>query len=198
MNYFNDRFSIFPRGWWNEAKGKVDMRQHPQQTQTISWIHEYITSERAKWATEEFRKMLPIATKEESGKFKVLNFEYATFSGTFSYRNAKSLIARTPFLTLDIDHLSSLEEARELQKRFIEDPEVETALCFVSPSGLGVKWIIVLPPWVENLSFKEQFSRMRDYVGFNYGIDPDTSGSDVCRACFLPWDEECYINPKYV
>ena len=36
------------------------------------------------------------------------------------------------------------------------------------------------------------------HVGFNYGIVVDKSGSDVCRACFLPWDSECFINSKYI
>jgi hypothetical protein len=26
----------------------------------------------------------------------------------------------------------------------------------------------------------------------------DASGSDVCRACFLPYDPKCYINPKHL
>ena len=61
-----------------------------------------------------------------------------------------------------------------------------------------MKWIVTLPDWTEGLPFREQFERVRRYVGFNYGLDPDKSGSDVCRACYLPWDDECFINPKYV
>jgi hypothetical protein len=30
------------------------------------------------------------------------------------------------------------------------------------------------------------------------GADPDKSGSDVSRACFLPYDPDCFINPKYL
>lgn len=34
--------------------------------------------------------------------------------------------------------------------------------------------------------------------GAGHGIDPDKSGSDVSRACFLPYDPDCFINPKYL
>ena len=79
----NERFSIFPCGYWNEARQVATPRQRPQQTQTIGWVGDYIKSERARRATEELRRMMPTATREEKQRFKLLNFEYATFSGTF-------------------------------------------------------------------------------------------------------------------
>ena len=138
------------------------------------------------------------ATRQQRQAFKVLNFEYATFSGEFNYRNAKSLCSRSPYLTLDIDHLGSVDEARELQRTLVIDTNIETDLCFVSPSGNGVKWVVTLPEWTEGMAFREQYEQVRRYVGFTYGIDPDKSGSDVCRACYLPYDPQCYVNPKYI
>lgn len=194
----NERFSIFPCGWWDEAEQVAKPRQRPQQTQTVPWVYDYIISTRAKEATEELRRMLLTATRQEKQTFKALHFEYATFSGIFTYRNARSIVMRSPFVTLDIDNLDSLEVSRDIQQRLCADKHVETELCFVSPSGLGVKWIVRLPEWTEGLAFRDQFEQLRRYVGFNYGIDPDKSGSDVCRACYLGWDNQCYINPKYV
>ena len=193
----NPRFSIFPCGWWNTAKQMAVPQQRPQQAQTIGWVYEYITSERARSATEKLRQMAPTATRQQVQDFKALSFEYATFSGTFSYRNAHSLVARTPYLTIDIDGLRSTAEAREVQQRLCQDTNVETALASVSPSGLGVKWIVTLPAWTKGLPFREQFEQVRRYVGFQYGIDADKSGSDVCRACYLPWDADCYVNPLF-
>ena len=167
----NIHFSIFPCGH-KKADGKVKMIQWPQQTQTIKWAYQWITSPvAASAATIGYRAMLPTATREERNNFKLEHFQYATFAGTFSYRNAKSLIQRSPFMVLDIDHLSSLEEARELQIKLYQDENVETALCFVSPSGLGVKWVFELPEWTMNLAYKQQFDMMRDYLGFHYGYD---------------------------
>ena len=184
--------------WWDEAEQKAKPQQRQQQTQTISWVYQYIISERARKATEELRAMLPTASRQQKQDFKNLNFEYATFSGIFYYRNARNLVARTPYLTIDIDGLSSLEEAREVQHMFCQDKEIETALCFVSPSGNGVKWIVVLPEWTQNMAFRDQFEKVRRHVNFTYGLDPDKSGSDVCRACYLPWDNQCFVNEKYV
>lgn len=194
----NELFSIFPSGWWDEASQKVKPRQRPQQRQDIAWVYDYIISDRARWATLKLREMADTATREQKQAFKALSFEYATFSGIFSYRNARSLVERSPYLTLDIDELGSMEEARELQRMFIQDKEIETALCFVSPKGLGVKWIVELPDWTTGLAFRDQFEAMRRYVGFHYGYDPDKSGSDVCRACYLPWDPDCFVNPKFL
>jgi len=194
----NNRFSIFPCGWWDEAEQKAKPRQHPQQTQDIAWVYKYITSGRARRATEELRAMMGTAPREQKQQFKALNFEYATFSGVFIYRNARSIVSRSPFLTIDIDGLATMEEARELQNMLCEDTNITTALAFVSPSGLGTKWVVELPEWVKDAPFRDQFEQVRRYVGFTYGYDPDKSGSDVCRACYLPWDEKCFINYKYL
>ena len=197
-NIVNERFSVFPCGWKKED-GTVKMNQRPQQTQTIGWVGEWI---RSPWcaveATVGYRAMLPTASREERNNFKLEHFQYATFSGIFTYRNAKSQVTRTPFLTIDIDDLGSLQEAQEVREMLCQDTEVVTALCFVSPSGRGVKWIVELPGWTDGKPFREQFEAMRDYVAFNYGLAADRSGSDVCRACFLGWDPDCYVNPKYV
>ncbi len=191
-----ENFSIFPRGYRNN-KGEAVLAVKPQQTQTIKWAYEYIISGRARWATEELRSMIGSATKEEISDFKKLNFETATFNGVFSYRNARSLVSRSPFIVLDIDDLSSTDEARRIQQVLINDPWVETMLCFVSPKGKGVKWIVRLPEWAQRNDFKSTFQMLQQHVGFEYGIVVDKSGSDVCRACFLPYDPDCYIKPLY-
>ena len=195
-NTQSELFSIFPKGYRNQ-KGQAVLATRPQQTQTIAWAYDYITSMRAQWATETLRSMLDTATKDELSDFKKLNFEAATFNGTFSYRSARNIVTRSPFMVIDIDDLSSTEEARRVQQLLVSDDKVETALCFVSPKGHGVKWIVRLPEWAWYDDFKLTFQTMQMHVGFHYGIAIDKSGSDVCRACFLPYDPECYINPIY-
>lgn len=191
-----EKFSIFPKGYRNQ-KGQAVLATRPQQSQTIAWAYDYITSVRAQWATETLRSMLGNASKDELADFKKVNFEAATFNGVFSYRNARSLVTRSPFIVIDIDDLSSTEEARHVQQQLTRDTKVETALCFVSPKGRGVKWIVRLPVWAQHDDFKQTFQTMQQHVGFHYGIAIDKSGSDVCRTCFLPYDPECYINPIY-
>ena len=192
----NEKFSIFSKGYRNQ-KGQAVLAARPQQTQDVAWVYDYITSDRAKWATETLRAMIGTATKDELSDFKKLNFETATFNGIFSYRRAQNLTLRSPFIVIDIDNLSSTDEARQVQQALIADTKVETALCFVSPKGRGVKWVAKLPQWAQRDDFKQSFLTMQQHVGFHYGIAIDKSGSDVCRTCFLPYDPECYMNPIY-
>ena len=194
---YQERFSIFPCGWWNEAKQEAKPQQRPQQTQTIEWVYRYIISERARKPTEELRAMMPTATKEQMSNFKVLNFEYATFSGIFSYRDVKHLGVRSPYICLDIDGLDSGDAARAVQRALSTDKYVETELCFVSPSGNGVKWVVRVPEPLDGMSFHDQWYEMRNHLAFNYGLIADPATKDVTRACFLPWDNECFINNKY-
>ena len=190
-------FSIFPKGYRNQ-RGVAVLAARPQQTQTIRWVGEYIKSERARWATETLRSMIGSSTKEELSDFKKLNFELATFAGVFTYRNARSLLTRSSLMVLDIDDLASTDEARRVQQQLVGDFAVETALCFVSPKGMGVKWVVRLPEWAQGCDHKTAFQMLKQHVGFEYGIAVDQSGSDICRACFLPYDPECYINQIYL
>lgn len=191
-------FSLFGTGHYSEKEGKWVPATKPQQIVDIAWIGAYIQSERAKWATEAFRALIPTATDKELRDFKARYFESMAVAGTFSYRNSKSLVTRSRYLVVDIDDLSSTDEARDIQQTLIADPRVETASCFLSPSGLGTKWIVELPEWCKDLSFSEQYASLSRYLGFEYGIQADPSCSDVSRLCYLPYDTDCFINPKYL
>ncbi len=194
----NKLFSIFPRGYINK-EGQAVLATKPRTNQDIPWVYQYVTSKLyAGTATETLRQMIGHASKEELGDYKKLNFETALFAGTFSYRNARGLLQRAPYMVLDIDDLDSTEQAAALRQRLCSDQKIETELCFVSPKGLGLKWVVTLPSWTQEMGYKDQFNAMRNYLCFQHGIDPDKSGSDVSRACFLPYDPDCFINPKYL
>ena len=47
------------------------------------------------------------------------------------------------------------------------------------------------------LSHADYFRRAAYYIRQTYGIEPDRSGKDLSRACFLPHDPNAYLNPKY-
>ena len=171
----------------------------PQQNQDIPWAYQYVTSQWcAGTATQTLRQMMGHASKDELGDYKKLNFETAVFAGTFTYRKARGLLLRSPYMVLDIDNLDSTEQAEDVKRRLISDPSIDTELCFISPKGLGVKWVVTLPSWTDGLTYQEQYNALRNHLCFHHGIDPDKSGSDVSRACFLPYDPDCFINPKYL
>ena len=204
----NEMFTFFGKGHFSEKAQKWVPSTTPQQIVDVGWCGQYIISERAKWPTDELRRLLhTVEEQTEEQKrakdqmlrdFKLRMFDAVAGAGTFSYGNAKGLICRSRYIVLDIDDLESTEEARDIQHTLIKDQNVETALCFVSPKGLGVKWWTVLPDWCQGLSFSEQYAALSRYLGFEHGLLADPTGSNVNRLCFLPHDELCYINPKYL
>lgn len=186
--------SYFPIGYRNK-KGKAVMDNHPKGTKSLLDIYAYITDYAyAGIQTEQLRKL---TDKPLQRDFKMLNFEYVTFCGIFSYRMADLLQDESGLMVVDIDDLKSPEEALELKSKLCVDKHYVTALCFISPLEHGVKWIVERQP-IEGQNYKDEMNRMYNYMAFEYGIALDTSGSDICRACYLPYDKDCYINSKYL
>ena len=202
-----DLSHAFGKGHFSEKAQKWVPSTTPQQIVDLGWCGQYILSERAKWPTDELRRLLhTVEEQTEEQKrakdqmlrdFKLRMFDAVAGAGTFSYGNAKGLICRSRFIVLDIDDLESTEEARDIQHTLIKDQNVETALCFLSPKVLGIKLWAELPEWCQNMTFAEQYAALSRYIGFEYGILADSTGSNVNRLCFLPYDPLCYINPKY-
>jgi hypothetical protein len=139
--------------------------------------------------TEELRK---IKNPKEARKFKASQFDYVTFSGTFSKRTDKELIEHSSLLTIDFDHIQDVEE---LRNKLLSDEYFETEMLFISPSGDGLKWII--PIDLTEANHQEYFKAVSNYIQSTYGLEVDQSGKDISRACFLPHDLNVYLNPKY-
>ena len=197
-NSSNVMFTLFGKGYWSEKAQKYVPSTKPMRNVDIQWVGDYVLSERAKPQTEELRQIMTTATEQELRDYKLTEFDAVAGAGIFSYGNAAGLSVRSPYIVLDIDDLESTEVAREIQQTLIADKNIETALCFVSPKGLGVKWWVELPKWCQDMTFAEQYATLSRYTGYEYGILTDSSGSNVNRLCFLPYDPLCYINPKYI
>lgn len=48
-----------------------------------------------------------------------------------------------------------------------------------------------------NKPYNEYFRAVSNYIKKTYGVEPDKSGKDIARACFLPYDPDAFINPNY-
>lgn len=151
--------------------------------------YRYISEPIAKERTELLRA---IASQDEARRFKAQHFDYCTFSGLFKSRSSSQLIRHSGLICLDFDHVDDIPA---LKRQLLEHEFFETILMFTSPSGNGVKWIVEvnLQGWEHSHFFKSMANCLKAT-----GIPPvDSSGSDVARACFLPYDPDVYINPKY-
>lgn len=161
---------------------------YPYKNVTIMDMYDYVKGDLAKRRTMELRKM---GDADLRRNFKWKNFDFCTFSGTFSSRKKDNLIAHSGFVCFDFDEVSDPEE---LKRRLIDDRYVETELAFVSPSGRGLKWVVGFDPDVS--PHGDFFDAIGNYVKETYGAEIDRSGRDVCRCCFLPHDPMAYIRPE--
>ena len=134
-----------------------------------------------------------IAEPAQARTFKARHFDYVTFSGVFKKRSDKELIKHSGLLCLDFDHLDNLDFTKKL---LVNDPYFETELLFTSPSGKGLKWII--PINIHQVTHAQYFQAVSNYLKHNYLIEPDKSGKDISRACFLCHDPNAFIHPKHL
>jgi len=159
----------------------------PHKTAILLQIYNAITGDFYKERTDKLRS---ITDPKQARHFKANNFDYCTFSGVFTSRNDKNLVQHSGLMAVDFDHLTNLEEVRQV---LLADDYFDTQLLFVSPSGDGLKWII--PIDTSKTPHSEYFAAVANYILQTYGIEVDKSGKDISRACFLPHDPKAFINP---
>ena len=162
----------------------------PYKSITLFDAYLYIIGGYAKKRTAELRAM---KDKAQARRFKASSFDYCCFSGTFSKRTEASLIKHSGLMCIDFDHLSDIEGLRQ---QLLFDEYFDTQLMFRSPSGDGLKWIINVE--LSSLKHGIYFDAVANYIQQTYSIPIDKSGRDVCRACFLPYDPNAYINPEKI
>ncbi len=162
----------------------------PARTVNLNEIYHLIKGDSFYKATSTLRSIEDV---REARKYKAANFDYVTFSGTFSKRNDKALLAHSGLLTIDFDHITDIDS---LKRSLLHDPYFETEMLFISPSGNGLKWII--PIDITKAKHQDFFRAVSNYIRQTYKLEVDQSGKDISRACFIPHDAAVYINPKYL
>ena len=148
-------------------------------------VYRYVVGHYARPQTEALRSM---ASPVDAKRYKAAHFDYCTFSGLFRKRNEKELIMHSGLMCLDFDHVEDMEMVKQ---RLLNHEYFDTELLFASPSGNGLKWIIPvdLKGWEHSRFFKAVANCVRAT-----GLPMvDMSGSDVARACFLPYDPQAYL-----
>lgn len=154
---------------------------------TIEEVFKYITtSEKAKRNTELLRS---IKDEKQQREFKAKNFDFVTFSGTFTMRSAEGLLEHSGLLVLDIDHVG--DGLEDLKSLMIVDKCLQAELVFTSPSGDGLKVVVEID--LSRGSHLKWFYAVKAYIDETYGISIDEKCKDVGRACFLPYDNEAYF-----
>jgi hypothetical protein len=169
---------------------KPVLNTFPDKIVNLIDAYHLIKGDTFKSATEKLRTF---TDKAEARKFKASNFDYVTFSGTFTKRENTSLLMHSQLITIDFDHVLDLDR---LRTNLLKDDYFETELLFFSPSGDGLKWIVSID--IDNYTHTDYFEGIRGYIASMYNLEIDKSGRDVARACFLAHDKNVFINPKYL
>ena len=162
--------------------------KYPWETMTVGQVFGRIVGPRAKDATKHLRS---ITDKGDAKKFKGKAFDYVTPSGVFSYHSDASLVRHSGLICIDFDHVADIPA---LKTTLLHDQYFTTELMFISPSGDGLKWWV--PIDIAKHPHKMWFKAMQNYLHTTYGLEADPACINVSRACFLPYDPECYVNPQ--
>lgn len=185
----------------------------PSKNFTLLDAYHYIFGDTAKERTQKLRSF---GDAKQSRMFKAANFDYCTFSGTFTTRTDKALIKHSGLLCIDFDHIGnpnnavtpstqnsttchseqSEESLQRLRNSLLHDEYFDTQLLFRSPSGDGLKWVIEID--ISQTPPSDYFRAVANYLFQTYGVEADKSGKDISRACFLPHDPNAFINPKFL
>ncbi len=197
----------------NRPKAKRKQKKQTLMKHLFSWFRQPVTntSENAAWttleayrhimldletltATHEYRRLLSLAgnspqAQKEARLFKARWFSFCTFSGRFPHRRVADLQGHSGLLCMDFDHIGSPQEAAQAKSELFALPEFRSELCFISPSGDGVKWVIAIDTTLapHDMWFEEVALHVRRTMG----LTADRSGRDISRCCFLPHDSSC-------
>lgn len=163
----------------------------PYRSVTLLDIYTYI---KGHYAKERTWKLRSIADAKQRRLYKAANFDYCTFSGVFVSRSDRNIIRHSGLMCLDFDHIANIED---VFNSLLADEYFETQMLFRSPSGDGLKWVVAIDD-IGQTPHGEYFNAISCYIRKTYGIGIDSSGKDVSRACFLPYDPDAFINPKYL
>lgn len=175
------RFSVFYAPIGNTTNSKILNLLHVYQLIT--------TSEHLKIHTYRIKSF---KTKEQKDNYKKQFLPSACFSGVFCKRNDQHLLQHSGLICIDIDNLGS--DLEHIRAKINTLPQ--TVISFISPSGSGLKVVFLIDL---NLSYshKEQYLLIADILCKLYSLSSkhlDTSCSNVSRACFLPFDSDCFLN----
>lgn len=129
-----------------------------------------------------------IKKEKEASKFKTANFVAVCWSVAKykdNYRLAPNCEKHSGLICIDIDKLS-INKLSTLWNQILLDKH--THLCFISPSGCGIKVIIKIEADAEKHLL--YFKSIEQYYQNKFGIKIDPSGKDVSRLCFICNDDD--------
>lgn len=126
-------------------------------------------------------------TKAEKDKIKA-SLMAIMFNGTFKSRNDNGLDEHSGFCVLDFDDFPDYETMIENRDLITQKPYIY--MCFISPSGNGLKAIARIPK-SDKLQHIRRFNAIEKDFDNKYF---DNKNKNVSRVCFESYDPNVYLN----
>lgn len=111
------------------------------------------------------------------------------FAGTFYKRAQDGLKEPSGIIVLDFDNIAI--DVEMMKERFMSECLFILA-AFSSPSGRGIK--VLVPISGSHEEHKIYFEYLMMYFKDKFGVELDPSGKDICRLCFVSYDERLFVN----
>lgn len=162
---------------------------HPVKNKSILLIGKDIISDKYKAEITELRNLIAQGKKEaaDSKKKQLLAF---TPSAVFKEKRQMPFLEMySGFVHLDFDKLTP--EQLQTAKAVIATIPY-TALCFISPSGNGLKVFVEVSTELQHHDIAYQ--QVQKYYENATGLQADDKCKDVTRLCFMSHDPEAYRN----
>ena len=157
----------------------------------LTIILEVIKNGRYKTQVEQLQVLL---SKGKVKEYKKAKKKLPAFTPSAIFeggRKMRFLKEYSKLLILDIDKLSE-EKLKQIKAKAIT--QAYTHLCFISPSGKGLKILVKVNTGIAK--HKESYEELKQFYENLLDGKIDTSGKDITRLCFFSYDKDLYFNPQ--
>ncbi len=168
----------------------------PVEKKSLLLIGKDIISDKYKSEVEEIRNLIAKGNKAEADNKKKQLLAFTPSAVFTEKRQMPFLEMYSGFVHLDFDKLTS----EQLQTAFAIICKISyTSLCFISPSGNGLKVFVEVSTELEHHDIA--YLQVQKYYEEAIGLKADPSCKDVTRLCFMSHDPNAYRtiqNEKFI
>lgn len=168
----------------------------PVEKKSLLLIGKDIISDKYKTEIEEIRNLIAQGNKAEADNKKKQLLAFTPSAVFTEKRQMPFLEMYSGFVHLDFDKLTP----EQLQTAFAIISKISyTSLCFISPSGNGLKVFVEVSTELEHHDIA--YLQVQKYYEDATGLKADPSCKDVTRLCFMSHDPNAYRtiqNEKFI
>lgn len=129
-----------------------------------------------------------ISTVREGSKANKTMLPVILWSGVFKEGVDSAIEDHSGFIVIDIDHVDVAQTKNALS---VDD---YIFACWISPSGDGIKALVKV---TNPERHRDHFRSLQSYFSKQYGLEIDSSGSNLSRACFESYDKDIVVKEAF-